>query len=130
MKTRLLLFALVAFLWLPATTFAQNNSPAALRRLAEEYYNWRNQNYPVTSSDAGLHTWDAKLTDYSPTAIATRRARLVNLLAQVNRVETTRWNKDDRIDWLLFRAQLEGPVFFDRVMDFEHSDPQTYVNEC
>src|SRR5204863_4805948 len=32
--------------------------------------------------------------------------------------------------WLLFRAQLEGPAFFDRVIDFEHSDPQTYVNEC
>jgi hypothetical protein len=40
---------------------------------------------------------------------------------------TAHWKKDDRIDWLLFRAQLEGPVFFDRVMDFEHTDPQTYV---
>src|SRR5207247_8216623 len=47
-----------------------------------------------------------------------------------NRMPTTKWKKDDRIDWLLFRAQLEGPAFFDRVMDFEHSDPQTYVNEC
>lgn len=109
----------------PATT-----SPATLRQLAEDYYNWRNQNYPVFSSDAGLHTWDNKLTDYSPAAIAARRARVVQLLAQVNRMRTDSWNKDDQIDWLLFRAQVEGPVFFDRVMDFEHTDPQTYVNEC
>jgi hypothetical protein len=54
----------------------------------------------------------------------------VQLLAQVNRMRTDKWSKDDQIDWLLFRAQLEGPAFFDRVMDFEHSDPQTYVNEC
>jgi len=105
-------------------------SPATLHRLADNYYNWRNQNYPVASSDAGLHTWDAKLTDYSPAAIAARRAHMLNLLAQVNAMPAAKWKKDDRIDWLLFRAQLEGIAFFDRVMDFEHSDPQTYVNEC
>jgi uncharacterized protein (DUF885 family) len=105
-------------------------TPATLRKLADDYYNWRNQNYPVFSSDNGLHTWDTKLTDYSPVAIAARRTRVVQLLAQVNRMRTDKWKKDDQIDWLLFRAQLEGPVFFDRVMDFEHSDPQTYVNEC
>lgn len=131
MRTSKLAFAIAFLLSWPLMTFAQtNSSPAGLRRLADEYYNWRNQNYPVTSSDAGLHTWDNKLTDYSPAAIATRRAHVIGLLAQVNRMQTAKWKKDDRIDWLLFRAQLEGPAFFDRVMDFEHSDPQTYVNEC
>src|SRR5215468_8790221 len=105
-------------------------SPADLGRLAEEYYNWRNQQFPVVSSDAGLHNWDGKLTDYSSAGIAARRAQVVKLLAQVNAMRTENWQKDDRIDWLLFRAQLEAPAFFDRVMDFEHTDPQTYVNEC
>jgi uncharacterized protein (DUF885 family) len=31
---------------------------------------------------------------------------------------------------MLFRAQIDGVVFFNRVMDFEQSDPQVYVNEC
>jgi len=115
----------------PGMTRAQTNvTPVTLRRLADNYYNWRNLNYPVASSDAGLHTWDSKLTDYSPAAIEARRAHVRSLLAQVNAMQTTKWTKDDRIDWLLFRAQLEGPAFFDRVMDFEHGDPQTYVNEC
>src|SRR5207342_1655709 len=35
-----------------------------LRRMADDYYSWRNENYPVASSDAGLHTWDSRLTDY------------------------------------------------------------------
>lgn len=107
-----------------------NASPATLQRLADDYYNWRNHNYPVFASDAGLHTWDNRLTDYSPTAIAARRARVAGLLAQVIRLRTENWKKDDRIDWLLFRAQLEFPAFFDRVMDSEHRDPQIYVNEC
>ena len=113
----------------PNTGHAQT-SPTMLRRIAVDYYDWRNKSYPVASSDAGLHTWDSKLTDYSPAAIAARRQHVGSLLAQVNAMPATNWNKDDRIDWLLFRSQLEGVAFFDRVMDFEHSDPQTYVNEC
>jgi hypothetical protein len=45
-------------------------------------------------------------------------------------MQTANWSKNDRIDWLLFRAELEGIAFFDRVIDFEETDPQTYVNEC
>jgi uncharacterized protein (DUF885 family) len=131
MKLLLILFALVGLLTTTDPAKAQtSSSPATLRRLADDYYNWRNLQFPVASSDAGLHTWDHKLTDYSPAAITARRTRVITTLAQVNLMQTARWKKDDRIDWLLFRAQLEGPAFFDRVMDFEHTDPQTYVNEC
>jgi len=107
-----------------------NASPADLRKIAEDYYNWRNQNYPVFSSDAGLHTWDNKLTDYSLSPLLARRLHAKEVLAKVKAMQTEQWSKDDRIDWLLFRSQLEGVVFFDRVMDFEETDPQTYVNEC
>ena len=101
------------------------NTPADLRQMAAEYYNWRNQNFPVFSSDAGLHTWDKRLTDYSLSAVLARRLHAKELLAKVQAMPTDKWSKDDHIDWLLFRAQLEGVVFFNRVMDFEQSDPQT-----
>jgi uncharacterized protein (DUF885 family) len=105
-------------------------TPADLQRLAADYYNWRNQNYPVASSDAGLHTWDNKLTDYALSAVLMRRLHVKEVLAKVRAMPTTNWSKDDRIDWLLFRSQLDGVDFFNRVIDFEGSDPQTYVNEC
>src|SRR5258708_6921410 len=104
--------------------------PADLQKLAGDYYNWRNQNYPVSSSDAGLHTWDSKLTDYGLSALLARRLHVKEVLAKVRAMQTEKWSKDDRIDWLLFRSQLESVVFFDRVIDFEETDPQTYVNEC
>ncbi len=113
------------------SAFAQNSGdPVGLRRLADDYYTWRNQNYPVFSSDAGLHTWDTRLTDYSLSALLARRLHVKEVLAKVKAMQTEQWSKDDRIDWLLFRSQLESVVFFDRVMDFEETDPQTYVNEC
>src|SRR6266566_347635 len=113
------------------TTRAQANaSPADLQRLATDYYNWRNQNYPVASSDSGLHTWDHKLTDYSLSAVLMRRLQVKEILAKVRAMPTANWSKEDRIDWLLFRSQLDGTDFFNRIMDSEETDPQTYVNEC
>ncbi|MCA1602829.1 MAG: DUF885 domain-containing protein [Acidobacteria bacterium] len=113
------------------SVLAQNpKTPADLHRLATEYYNWRNQNFPVFSSDAGLHTWDNRLTDYSLSAVLARRLHAKELLAKVQAMPTADWSKEDRIDWLIFRAQLENVVFFNRVIDFEQSDPQLYVNEC
>src|SRR6266404_4129468 len=107
-----------------------NATPADLHKLASDYYNWRNLQFPVASSDAGLHTWDHKLTDYGLSALLSRRLHFKEVLASVKAMQTEKWSRDDRIDWLLFRSQVEGVVFFDRVMDFEETDPQTYVNEC
>ena len=105
-------------------------TPADLKRLAQDYYTWRNQNYPVASSDSGLHTWDQKLTDYSLSAVLMRRLQVKEILAKVRAMPTAGWSKEDRIDWLLFRAQLDGIDFFNRILDSEETDPQTYVNEC
>jgi uncharacterized protein (DUF885 family) len=116
------------------TTNAQaaqaNPTPDAMRRMADDYYKWRNVNYPVFSSDDGLHEWDDRLTDYRADAIKRRQEHVKELLDQLNAMRTDSWSKDDRIDWLLFRAQLEGVNFFDRVMQFEATNPQTYVDEC
>ena len=41
-------------------------TPKSLHDTATAFYQWRQNNYPVWSSDQGLHTWDHRLTDYSP----------------------------------------------------------------
>lgn len=128
---KLFLLLTVCILMISSTIQAQNPiSPTELRKMAADYYQWRNENFPVASSDAGMHTWDNRLTDYSLSAILSRRLQARDLLNKVQAINTTSWAKDDRIDWLLFRAQLEGVVFYNRVINFEESDPQTYVNEC
>ncbi|HKY27899.1 MAG TPA: DUF885 domain-containing protein [Pyrinomonadaceae bacterium] len=124
------LLALFLFMTIPTAQAQTPKTPADLRRVAEDYYKWRNENFPVFSSDAGLHTWDNRLTDYSISSVLARRLHTKELLGKIMAIPTDNWSKDDRVDWLLFRAQLEGVVFFNRVMDFEQTDPQTYVNEC
>ena len=113
-----------------SVTTATAQTPGDLKRMADEYYRWRNQNFPTASSDMGLHTWDDKLTDYSLSAVLARRLYVTDLLNKVRAMPAASWSKDDRIDWLLFRSQLEGVAFFNRVNDPEATDPQVYVNEC
>src|ERR1041385_8931324 len=91
---RLLLASCGTVLIVPAVIAQTLSRPETLQAAARGYYDWRNTNYAMASSDAGLHTWDDKLTDYSPAAIAARRARVVQLLAQVNRMRTDSWSKD------------------------------------
>ena len=114
----------------PSMSAQTSTGAAALRKLADDYYTWRNENYPVRSSDSGLHTWDDRLTDYSPAKVAARAQRVRALLDQVRSMQSAKWPKDDRIDWMLFRSQLEAVDFGNRVMKSDQSDPQTYVGEC
>ena len=133
MKVSILFLCALVLVIITSETAARaqtNASPAELRNIANDYYNWRNLQFPVASSDAGLHIWDNKLTDYGLSALLARRLHVKEVLAKVKAMQTEQWSKDDRIDWLLFRSQLESVVFFDRVIDFEETDPQTYVNEC
>jgi uncharacterized protein (DUF885 family) len=107
-----------------------NAAIAALHKLADDYYAWRNENYPVRSSDAGLHTWDDRLTDYSPAKTAERAQHVHSLLEKVRAMKTDNWPKDERIDWVLLRAQLEEGDFGNRVLKFERTNPQVYVGDC
>ena len=103
---------------------------AALRKMADDYYGWRNENDPVRSSDAGLHTWDDRLTDYSPAKIAERAEHVRSLLDKVRAIKTDTWPKDARIDWILFRAELESVDFGNRILKFAQTNPQIYTGEC
>lgn len=105
-------------------------TPAQLRTAAHEYYEWQKSEYPVAASDQGFHAYDDKLTDYGAAAVARRAAHVRALLDRVRAADVKGWSKDDTIDWLLFRSQLEYADFPSRVLRREASDPQVYVNEA
>ncbi|MGZ7081281.1 MAG: DUF885 family protein, partial [Thermoanaerobaculia bacterium] len=121
---------LAATTLLAAAPATQPLTPESLHQTATAFYEWRQKNYPVWSSDQGLHTWDDRLTDYSPAAIAARKAHIEDVLARVRAADIKGWSRDDKIDWILFRSQIEGFEFTNRVLRREETDPQTYVGEA
>ena len=122
---RLLLVAALLLFSLQAAA-----DPAELHKLARDYYQWRDAAHPVDTSQAGDHRFDGRLTDYTMAEVLKRRQHIRDLLTQVGAISTDGWSKDDRVDLVLFHAQLADADFFDRELDPESRDPQLYVNEC
>lgn len=116
----------VAALW----TLSSAADPAELRTLAHDFYQWRDAAFPVQTSGQGDHRYDDRITDYSAPAVSARRDHVVELLAKVKSTSTDGWSRDDRVDAILFQAQLEGADFFARTLDQTTTDPQLYVTEC
>jgi uncharacterized protein (DUF885 family) len=106
------------------------STPQELHDIAQQYYEWRDEQYPVATSTMGNHRWDDRLANFAWPAVLQRRKHLDDVLAQVNALQSDGWSKDERVDLILFRAQLEGAAFAGRVLASEESDPQVYVNEC
>jgi uncharacterized protein (DUF885 family) len=125
---RRIVLAVIA-LSLPFSAFAATD-PARLRKVAHDFYAWRAVEFPVSSSDQGLHTWDGRLTDYSPAALAKRLAHVKKTLEQLSAMETKGWSKDDRVDFLLFRSDVEALDFSLRELQPERTNPQLYTGEC
>jgi uncharacterized protein (DUF885 family) len=113
-----------------ATATQPQLTPQSLRSTAHEYYEWQKSEYPVFASDQGFHAYDDRITDYSSAAIARRAAHVHDLLQQIRATDVSKWSKDDQIDAILFRAQLEAPDFASRVRKLEQSNPSGYVDEA
>jgi len=126
----LTLAILVAHVAAPSADKPKPLTPDTLHKAAGQFYLWRQQNFPVAASEQGNHTWDERLTDYSPTAISNRQLFVKKLLARVRATDISGWSKDDKVDWILFRSQLEGLDFGNRILRSESADPQTYVGEA
>src|SRR5438067_3282767 len=107
---------------------ATSLTPQSLRTTAHDYYEWQKREYPVGASDQGFHAFDDRLTDYSPAAIARRAVHIHALLQRVRATDLSSWTRDDKIDAILFRAQLEDPDFANRVRNLEATNPLGYVD--
>src|SRR2546421_4321489 len=105
-------------------------TPGRLHDVANDYYKWAQHEFPVNSSDQGLHTWDDRLTDYSPAAIEKRHAHVAGVLATIEAAKPSGWSKDDTIDWILFRSQLDQADFANRILKPESTNPDFYVGEA
>src|SRR5437867_5397331 len=103
---------------------------ASHHKLASKHYTNKNEKDPVSRSNAGLHTWDDRLADFSPARVAERAQHVRALLEKVRAMKIDTWPKDEQIDAILFRAQLENIDFGNRVLKFERTNPQTYIGEC
>ena len=89
--------AFAAALALPVAAAEPPNN-AALHALFEREFMWAVEQHPESGTFLGIPGYDDKVTDFSPQAIAVRKARVKRLIAELERdFPAARLNTQDRI---------------------------------
>jgi uncharacterized protein (DUF885 family) len=125
---RLLLFAACAAL---CGASPPPDYPAKLVNLERSYTAWSFEQNPTSATDAGIHTYDTRLADFSPTAQAAQLRRLRafrNELASLEPPAET--SPHVRVDYLLIRSNLEGDWWGRVVLRGLQRNPTIYEGEC
>ncbi|MBC5824760.1 MAG: DUF885 domain-containing protein [Candidatus Eremiobacteraeota bacterium] len=115
---------------MPAGAAPIPSKAAALEDLARRYYRAVWEADPVSTTDLGLHTADDKLAAFSPGAQASYardlqrfRDELAALVPETDAVQ-------DRIDYLLLRADMEGDWWRTSRLKALQRNPSVYEQEC
>ncbi|MBV9402876.1 MAG: DUF885 domain-containing protein [Candidatus Eremiobacteraeota bacterium] len=86
---------------------------------------------PVGSTDAGLHTADNKLGDFSPSARQDYLQRLHEFRDELTRlVPPADASVHDQVNYLLMRANIEGAWWTETVLKPNERNPSVYEGEC
>ena len=99
--------------------------------LDRSYTMWSFQQNPTAATDAGIHTYDDRLADYSPATQAAQMTRLRGYRNQLAALEPSpATSPRARVDYLLIRADLEGDWWSRTVLRPLQRNPSVYEGEC
>ena len=110
---------------------ATSSYDAKLIDLERRYTFWSFEQDPAAATDAGIHTYDTRLADFSA---QTQQAQMVRLRAYRNELASLQpppgASAHDRVDYLLIRANLEGDWWSRTVLRGLARNPAIYEEEC
>ena len=110
----------------PPTDYEQR-----LVALERQYTFWSLEQNPTSATDAGIHTYDDRLADYSASTQAVQMAQLRryrNTLAALEPPPGA--SAHARVDYLLIRANIEGDWWGRTVLRGLQRNPSIYEGEC
>ena len=125
----------LALFLVASTASAQAQTPPYYGRLLEEFaHNFVQYEFsidPVGATDAGLHTADTKLDDFSPAADLAYQQRLRDFRNElVKLVPQSDASPHDQVNYLLLRSQIEGAWFSEFVLKANQRNPTVYEGLC
>ncbi len=79
----------------------------SLHALFDREWEWRMKEYPLFATSIGDHRYDDKLPDMSLDAEARREGQTTDFLADLRPIDRASLSSDDRINYDMFKTQLE-----------------------
>ncbi|MBV8067954.1 MAG: DUF885 family protein, partial [Candidatus Eremiobacteraeota bacterium] len=111
--------------------YQSNPYQERLIALQRSYTEWSFQENPTAATDAGIHRYDDRLTDYSP---ATQEAEMKRLRAFRNELAGLKPPANSGahafVDYLLIRSNIEADWWDRTVLRGLQRNPSIYEGEC
>mgnify|MGYP000047148582 FL=1 len=85
---------------------------------------------PVFATYMGIHTWDDRLADYSPSSMESFTAELRARLAELERVDASGFSEEGQIDFVLFTQLLKSLIRSHEKVAQHLTNPNFYLDEA
>lgn len=99
--------------------FSQSLHAASYAELASLFKEWRAVEQPSLRDGA---------PDYTPAAVEDRYARMLTMRERLLAMDTSGWSVEEKIDWHVVRAEMNGLDFYARVLKPWQRDPTFYAS--
>ena len=120
---------------LGATSFGNAGAAASYQSklidLDRRYTFWSFEQNPTYATDSGIHTFDAKLAEFSPSAQAAAMTTLRGFRDELAALQPPAdASPHERVDYLLIRSDLESDWWNRTVLRGLARNPAVYEGEC
>lgn len=104
---------------------------AKLVDLEQRYTAWSYEQSPTDATDAGIHTYDDRLADYSPAAQSAEMIQLRRFRNELAALQPpSNASAHERVDYLLIRSNVERDWWDRTVLRPLQRNPSIYEGEC
>lgn len=117
------------------TVLAADNIEAAKKKknfddLCAEILETVQSFYPVRSTEMGIHAYDHRLADYSPSSVKKIIEKLNQYEKQLYRYKSTDLSDHDRINYRLIKSNVDIALLDLKRIAWHRRSPQLYVDEA
>ncbi len=85
---------------------------------------------PVSATEMGIHEYDAKFTDYSPSSVKSMIKRLQQFESRLQKLDKTTLDDHERIDLKLLHSNVRVALLNLDQIQWYRKSPQLYVDEA
>ena len=112
----------------PKTPSQPSEAQKQFERLARRYFDWLMRQEPGAATYMGVHEFDSKLADYSPTAVAQRYEKVAEFLQLFKAISARELDLDSKIEQQLIVDDLYLELELQKRWPREQLDPGLYLN--
>jgi len=123
------LWLVLQFVLLSSIAVARSPQSHAFDRLVDDYFDFYFQFHPTAGTQAGLHQYDDKLEDFSPSGVDAEIAGLVKFQKQFSSIRSSHLSQESAGDLEVLTSSTQARLLELQSIQRWRKDPDVYVSD-